>query len=144
MFRRLLAAGLAVALFIPAVLVEVFAQTPLPPPGQIGHLTLNQLTLQDGLRLNIPVNYGVDAGSTDDYVATISPTPVGYVTGGVYILVAATANTGAATVNFNGLGAKTIVKAVSTTLSNNDILANMYCLLVYNGTNMVLLNPRAL
>ena len=89
-------------------------------------------------------NYGVDAGSNDTYVATLSPVPTAYVTGRLYVLKAATANTGAASVNFNGLGAKTIVKATSTTLSNNDIIADMLCLLVYDGTNMVLLNPRAL
>lgn len=141
--RAIIVAGLLALVAIAAPLVLV-AQTALPPPGQIGHITYNQVTVQEGLRLKIPYNYGVDAGSTDDYVATIAPVPDGYVTGGLYILVAATANTGAATVNFNGLGAKTIVKAVSTTLSNNDILANMYCFMVYNGTNMVLLNPRAL
>jgi len=90
------------------------------------------------------VNYGVDAWANDTYTANISPAPTGYITWAQYILKANTANTWAASVNFNSLWAKTIVKWVSTALSNNDILANMYCLLVYDGTNMVLMNPRAL
>ena len=89
-------------------------------------------------------NYAADAGSTDDYAVTYSPALSAYVTGGMYLFKAATANTGAATININSLGAKTIVKAVNTTLANNDILANMFCVVVYDGTNMVLMNPRAL
>lgn len=122
---------------------KVAAQTPLPPCGAIGECTFNKLTVQDGQVLGA-FSYGVDAGSNDTYVATITPAPSAYVTGAMYVLKAATANTGAASVNFNGLGAKTIVKAVNTTLANNDILAGMLCLLIYDGTNMVLLNPRAL
>lgn len=152
MLRRLLAAfGLAAFLLAPALYVA--AQTPLPPPGKIGDQTFNNVTIQESLTYlpgatvaspNTVANYGVDAGSTDTYVATLTPVPTAYVTGRVYVLKANTANTGAATVNFNGLGAKTIVKAVSTTLANNDILALMLCYMVYDGTNMVLLNPRAL
>ena len=91
-----------------------------------------------------PRNYGVDAGSTDAYAITLSPALTAYAAGLQIIFKAATANTGAASLNVNGLGAKTIVKAVSTTLSDNDILANMLCVVVYDGTNFVLMNPRAL
>ena len=147
--RRILAALLLTAA-LTAPVFYVAAQTPLPPPGKIGDQTFNNVTTQESLtvlgtmNLQAPLNYGVDAGSNDTYVATITPAPTAYVTGALYILKAATANTAAASVNFNGLGAKTIVKAVSTTLANNDIVAGMLCLLVYDGTNMVLLNPRAL
>lgn len=147
--RRILAAlGLVVALVAPAL---VFSQTN-PLPGQIGDVTFNNVTIQSNLTvggaINIPIfapnNYGVDAGSTDTYVANLTPTPTAYVTGALYVLKAATANTGAASIAFNGLAAKTIVKAVSTTLANSDIVAGMLCLMVYDGTNMVLLNPRVL
>lgn len=165
--KRILAAlGLAIALAAPAL--YVVAQTALPPPGTIGDGRLNNLTLQENLTVggtaaitgNTTIagtlavtgvvssaavsNYAVDAGSNDTYVAALVPAPAAYVTGRMYVFKAATANTGAASINFNSLGAKTIVKAVSTTLADNDILANMLCLIVYDGTNMVLLNPRAL
>jgi len=158
MTRRILVA-IALAAALPAIAfvtalhapaLHVAAQTALPPPGKIGDQTFNNVTIQETLVVTGTMttagvnNYGADAGSTDAYVATLTPAPTAYVTGRLYVLKAATANTGAATVNFNGIGAVTIVKAVSTTLSNNDILANMLCLLVYDGTNMVLLNPRAL
>jgi len=156
MLRRILAAfALTTALLAGPMYLGLSAQT-LPLPGAIGDHTFKTLQVLENATItgNLTVagttdlagapNYGVDAGSTDTYVATLSPVPTAYVTGRLYVLKAATANTGAASVNFNGLGAKTIVKATSTTLSNNDIIANMLCLLVYDGTNMVLLNPRVL
>jgi hypothetical protein len=90
------------------------------------------------------INYAADAQASDTYVITLSPVPVAYVEGMQVLFKANTANTGAATLNVNSLGAKTIVKAVSTTLANNDILAGMMCLCVYDGTNFILMNPRAL
>lgn len=55
-----------------------------------------------------------------------------------------TANTWASTLNINNMWAQTIVKSVSTTLANNDILAWMICSVVYDGANFILLNPRTL
>ena len=86
-------------------------------------------------------NVGIDAGSNDTYVVTLSPAPAAYATGLIVILKANTANTGAASVNVNSLGAKTIVKRLNTTLANSDILAGMFCYLIYDGTNFVILNP---
>lgn len=88
--------------------------------------------------LSAPV-FAADAGSTDTYVATLSPAPSAYVTGAHYRFKANTANTGAATINFNSLGAITIVKAaggITTTLANNDIRAGQWVDVVYDGTNM--------
>jgi len=90
------------------------------------------------------INYAVDAGSTDAYVITLSPAISAYTTGMQIIFKANTANTGAATLNVNALGAKSIVKGVSSVLLNNDILAGMLCFVVYDGTNFVLMNPRSL
>jgi hypothetical protein len=64
-----------------------------------------------------------------------------YQTGAVYTFKANTANTGAATLNINSKGAKAIVKGVSTALVTGDILAGQLCHCLYDGTNMVLLNP---
>lgn len=82
---------------------------------------------------------GSDAGSTDAYAYTPSPAPAAYVTGAHYRFKANTANTGAATVNVNSLGAKTIKKmagAITTDLADNDIRAGQWVDLIYDGTNM--------
>jgi hypothetical protein len=80
-----------------------------------------------------------DAGASDTYTATLSPAPAAYVDGAHYRFKANTANTGACTINFNGLGAKTIKKVaggITSDLSDNDIRVGQWVDLVYDGTNM--------
>lgn len=83
--------------------------------------------------------FAADAGSTDAYAITLSPAITAYVTGAHYWFKANTANTGAATININSVGAKTIVKVaggITTTLADNDIRSGQWVDLVYDGTNM--------
>jgi len=83
--------------------------------------------------------FASDAGSTDDYAATLSPAITAYVTGAHYRFKANTANTGAATINLNSLGAKTIVKVaggITTALATNDIRSGQWVDVVYDGANM--------
>lgn len=92
----------------------------------------------DFLRELFVTRFGADAGSTDTYVVTLTPTPSAYVTGEHYRFKANTANTGACTVNFNSLGAKTIKKAaggITTDLADNDIRAGQWVDLVYDAVN---------
>ncbi len=80
-----------------------------------------------------------DAGATDAYACTLSPAITAYVTGATYIVKANTANTGAATVNLNALGVKTIKKhagGITSDLVTNDIQAGAWIALTYDGTNM--------
>lgn len=83
-------------------------------------------------------DYAADAGANDTYVISVTPAPTAYVTGQVFRFKANTANTGAATLNVNGLGAISIVKNVSTALDTGDVLAGQIIEVVYNGTNFVL------
>jgi len=83
--------------------------------------------------------FAEDAGASDAYAITLAPAITAYVTGARYRFKAATANTGAATININALGAKTIKKAaggITTDLATNDIRAGQWVDLVYDGTNM--------
>jgi hypothetical protein len=83
--------------------------------------------------------FAADAGANDTYTATYSPAITAYVTGARYRFKANTANTGAATININSVGAKTIKKAaggITTDLADNDIRAGQWVELVYDGTNM--------
>lgn len=93
----------------------------------------------DFLRELFATRFAADAGANDTYVATLVPAPLAYITGEHYRFKANTANTGACTINFNGLGAKTIKKAaggITTDLADNDIRAGQWVDLVYDGTNM--------
>lgn len=81
----------------------------------------------------------LSSSSTDTYVGTAGVTITGYVTGTHYTFVSNTANTGAASININTIGAKTIVKVaggVTTALADNDIRSGQVVDLVYDGTNM--------
>ena len=85
-----------------------------------------------------------DAGTTDTYACNLSPAPAAYTTGTLYRFKANTINTGAATINFNALGAKTIVKnvgVITATLSDGDICAGQWITIIYDGTNMQLASP---
>lgn len=102
--------------------------------------TGNKFMTQTGLQHNAE-KYAADAGANDTYVIILSPIPTSYTNGMVVYFKANTANTGAATINVNSLGAKTIVKGVNTALSDNDILAGQFITIIYDGTNFVLQNP---
>jgi hypothetical protein len=70
-----------------------------------------------------------DAGANDTYACNLAPVPAAYVVGTHLRFRANTANTGAATVNFNTLGALTIVKVaggITTALADNDIRAGQW------------------
>lgn len=88
-------------------------------------------------------NYCADAGSTDAYACSLLETITAYTTGTLYTFKANTANTGAATLNLNSLGAKTIKKmigSITTDLSDNDIAVGQIVQVVYDGTNMQMLS----
>jgi hypothetical protein len=79
--------------------------------------------------------YAADAGASDTYAITLTPAPSAYATGQVFHFYANTANTGAATLNVNALGAKTIKKLHDQDLADNDIEAGQIVTVIYDGTN---------
>ncbi len=86
-------------------------------------------------------SYVVDTGVADAYVITLRPAPLVYTAGLEATFQAVNANTGASTINVNGLGVKSIKKNVSTALAAGDILANQIITLIYDGTNFQLYAP---
>jgi hypothetical protein len=86
------------------------------------------------------INQAVDAEASDTYVVSLGD--IDAYERGLYItLWANTANTGAATLNVNSLGAKDIKTISGADPANNDILADKPALLMYDGTNLILINP---
>jgi len=83
----------------------------------------------------------VTTSGTNTYTATFSNAP-GSLTDGLRISVeVGTSNTGAATLNVNGLGAVSIVKQDgTTTLASGALVAGQIIDLMYNGSNWVWLN----
>jgi len=74
------------------------------------------------------------ASGTDTYTVTLAPAITAYVTGQVFDILFTNANTGASTININGLGAIAIKKNGTLALSANDILAGQVYSIFYNGT----------
>ena len=86
--------------------------------------------------------YAADAGSTDDYVITLTPAPAAYATGMYINFKPNTSNTGACTINVNSLGAKNIKYNAADPLNNTLVAGNLYTL-AYDGTNFQILTPTA-
>lgn len=89
-------------------------------------------------------DYAADSVGTDAYAITITPAITAYAAGQIFTFKAGTANTGAATLNVSGLGAKTIKKSQNLDLETGDIKANQIVVVCYDGTNMQLLSEEAL
>jgi hypothetical protein len=109
----------------------------------VGWQVAQGLTKQDVHNILNKINYAADAGASDSYAITLEPAPTAYTTGQVVTFKANTANTGAATLNVNSLGAKTIKKNVNEDTATGDIIANQLVTVVYDGTNFQMINPVA-
>lgn len=86
------------------------------------------------------IRYAADAGGDDTYSVTLDPVPAAYYAGMEVNFKPTTANTGACTLDVNGLGAKTIKKNVSSDLATGDILAGQMVKVLYDGTNFQLVS----
>lgn len=81
---------------------------------------------------------GGQATGTDTYAVTI-PGVTGYSLNDAYAIGFTNANTGASTLNINGLGAVNIAKNNVVPIIGGDIAANQQFIAIYDGTNFQLL-----
>lgn len=79
--------------------------------------------------------YGATSTGNDSYAVTLSPAPSSYQTWMCFRFLADVANTWAATLNVNSLGAKTIKKMHDQDLATWDIEAGQIVVVTYDGTN---------
>jgi hypothetical protein len=80
-------------------------------------------------------NYAADSGTANSYaIAFSSPTTVSYTAGLTLQFLAGNTNTGASTLNVNGLGAQSIVGPTGSALTAGAIVAGTVISVVYNGT----------
>lgn len=84
--------------------------------------------------------YSVDTGAANAYVATLPIATTGYTSGMEIKLKATNTNTGASTINVNGLGVKSIKLITGSPLSGGEIASGRVVGLRYDGTNFVLLD----
>lgn len=87
--------------------------------------------------------YAGASSGTDTITATLTPAITAYAAGQRFTFLAGGTNTGAATINFNSVGAKDLKKgpAGSTALAAGDITAGGLYTVEYDGTNFQLVDP---
>jgi len=92
---------------------------------------------------NQSVIYATAGGTANALTLTLSPAPSAYTAGMKVSFKASATNTGATTINVNGLGVLSIVTGLSRPLLAGDILINQIYEIVYNSTGTVwqLVNP---
>jgi hypothetical protein len=78
---------------------------------------------------------------TDTLTGSLTPAIAAYAAGNLFSFVAANTNTGAATINLNSLGAKSITKLGTTALAAGDLVSGQVHLIEYDGTRFQLINP---
>jgi hypothetical protein len=116
--------------------VYMFGQMP-NGVGKNGYLRLN-----GSLYINGAFNYGVDGQSTDSYIIAI-PGVTQYTIGMVIVFKANTANTGACSVNINGIGTVTLKIKHDQDPGNNYIESGSMIIAVYDGTYFQIQTPTA-
>ena len=106
-------------------------------------LAWGQTTVINGNRVQAGwVNYGTTGGTATAYTLTFSPAMPGYVAGQCFVFKPHVTNTGAATLNVQGLGAKSLAKRSGSSLVPlvaGDLLLNRLSQACYDGTDLQLM-----
>jgi len=108
--------------------------------GEVNAST-NTFNPYTGTAMNRVLNYTADTGSANTYAIAPMPPITAYTAGQIVTLKPANANTGASTLNICGLGAKNIKGLDGSALAVNALLTTGSYILMYDGTNFVVLNP---
>ncbi|WP_298165139.1 hypothetical protein [Novosphingobium sp.] len=85
-------------------------------------------------------NYAADSGSANTITIALTPAPTAYSAGLVVEVKMNATNTGATTINVNGLGAKT-VQFNGAALTAGQLVAGQIYSMVYDGTNFQVASP---
>lgn len=91
--------------------------------------------------------YGASSGGTDSYAITLTTPFTAYNAGMMINFKADVSNTGAATINVDGKGAKDLKKMTATgkaALETGDVIAGGIYIGIYDGTDFILTNPVSL
>lgn len=80
------------------------------------------------------------ASGTNTYTLTPSPALAAYASGNAFLVLFTNANTGAATLNVSGLGAKALTKNGASAVVSGDIPAGSVRLCAYDGTRFQLVS----
>ncbi|MDR3679421.1 MAG: hypothetical protein P4L41_05600, partial [Flavipsychrobacter sp.] len=88
------------------------------------------------------LSYAPATGSGNNYQVSL-PVSVGYTAGMMVSFMSNAANSGAVTLNVNGLGTKAVLKNVVQSLQPNDISAGQIISVMYDGNNFQVISQLA-
>ena len=119
--------------------------------GAVADPGANGLPYRTGLGASVPssadevsgVFFCEDTTFTSNYACNLNPAIKSYKAGSAYWFRARAGNTGAATINFNLLGPKTIVKQADQDLAAGDIKTGQWVMVIYDGSHMQMQSPPA-
>lgn len=101
-----------------------------------------QILATGNMKLTGSLNWLTEnAGVKNAYTATPSPAWTAYTTGQFVFMTVGVNNDAASTLNVSGLGAKSIKTASGADPAAGDLITTAVSMLVYDGTNFVLINP---
>lgn len=113
----------------------------LAPPTDTDPPTAGIWTTDDVVSSQLITLYGgVDTGSVNAYVINFTANFSAYTDGIVIYWVPSNANTGASTINVNGLGAISIVNQNGAALTAGQLLSNQVAVVIYKGGNFLLIS----
>jgi len=116
------------------------------PMGNYAHTGVADATVRTmyataGQAQDSTFTYLTSPAGTNTMTATASLGMSAYVTGQRFFFVAPATNTGAATLNINSIGIKSITKQGTTALIAGDIVSGAIIQVVYDGTEFQLISP---
>lgn len=82
----------------------------------------------------------ITVSGTDTLTGTLVPTLASYKTGGMYSFIVQNTNTSAATLNIDGLGAKSIFRNATEQLQAGDLTVGNVVVVIYDGTEFQLIS----
>lgn len=85
----------------------------------------------------------ITVAGTDTITGTVSPSLTAYTAGQIFSFVVGTTNTGAVTLNIDGLGAKAVTRTGAIALVAGAMVTGQVALVEYDGTQFQLLDPNA-
>ncbi len=87
--------------------------------------------------------YGADSGTLNAMAVTLAPVPAAYVAGMSIDVKAGSTNTGALTLNVNGLGAKTVMKPSGVACTGGEVVSGAIATFTYDGSQFYLRTAQA-
>jgi len=110
--------------------------------GQLGDINVNvdvYTASETDVQLQNSGKFSGTAAGTDTYTISFTPAVTSYASGQRFFVIFTNANTGASTINVNGLGAKALTKNGSVALASGDIAAGQAYVISYDGTRFQIL-----